>query len=80
MSFFVLNLIYVISIPIAKFSTKYSICQILAFNNFKRVILSTMSNRSPARFSLDDGQDDPMQWLCKAEKYFTLHKISESAK
>ena len=27
-----------------------------------------------------DGRDDPIAWVCKAEKYFALHEINESNK
>ena len=44
----------------------------------------SLNNFVPRTIKLDfpkyEGRDDPTPWVCKAEKYFTLHDIAESDK
>ena len=45
---------------------------------------SLLNSIIPKTVKLDfprcDGKDDPTTWVCRAEKYFSLHEIAESDK
>ncbi|EXB30998.1 hypothetical protein L484_016859 [Morus notabilis] len=46
--------------------------------------LGSLHNYVPKTLKIDfpryDGRDDPTTWVCRAEKYFSLHEIVESDK